>query len=187
MLADPYKESSLHLFTDFNLFFYLFQPPPHLLFNQPRPKRCATHCYIARNIQSHQQFTKMNPFWPAAAGSAPLYGTQACNLCLMPPTELQGTVLGRSSNPVPDQNSQSTSKSSDTAQRNQILLQQALPQGATNNIMVSFFLFVHLSMLLISKFLSSFSADCFYLFFIVAGSDIHFPRGPTASHSCYIC
>ncbi|WZZ28446.1 hypothetical protein YC2023_011847 [Brassica napus] len=111
------------------------QPPPHLLFNQPRPKRCATHCYIARNIQSHQQFTKMNPFWPAAAGSAPLYGTKACNLSLMPPTELQGTVLGRSSNPVPDKNSQSTSKSSDTAQRNQILLQQALPQGATNNIM----------------------------------------------------
>ncbi|KAG5415533.1 hypothetical protein IGI04_003100 [Brassica rapa subsp. trilocularis] len=111
------------------------QPPPHLLFNQPRPKRCATHCYIARNIQSHQHFTKMNPFWPAAAGSAPLYGTKACNLSLMPPTELQGTVLGRSSNPVPDKNSQSTSKSSDTAQRNQILLQQALPQGATNNIM----------------------------------------------------
>ena len=98
----------------------------------------------------------MNPFWPAAAGSAPLYGTKACNLSLMPPTELQGTVLGRSSNPVPDKNSQSTSKSSDTAQRNQILLQQALPQGATNNIMVSFFLVVHLSMLLISKFLSSF-------------------------------
>lgn len=114
------------------------QPPPHLLFNQPRPKRCATHCYIARNIQSHQQFTKMNPFWPAAAGSAPLYGTKACNLSLMPPTELQGSVLGRSSNPVPDKNSQSTSKSSDTAQRNQILLQQALPPGAANNIMVSF-------------------------------------------------
>ncbi|KAF8114661.1 hypothetical protein N665_0034s0002 [Sinapis alba] len=111
------------------------QPPPHLLFNQPRPKRCATHCYIARNIQSHQQFTKMNPFWPAAAGSAPLYGTKACNLSLMPPTELQGTVLGRSSKPVPDVNSQSTPKSSDTAQRNQILLQQALPPGAANNMM----------------------------------------------------
>ncbi|KAJ0254803.1 Protein TIME FOR COFFEE [Hirschfeldia incana] len=105
------------------------QPPSHLLFNQPRPKRCATHCYIARNIQSHQQFTKMNPFWPAAAGSAP------CNLSLMPPTELQGTVLGRSSNPGSDKNSKSTSKSSDTAQRNQILLQQALPQGAASNIM----------------------------------------------------
>ncbi|KAJ4887118.1 Protein TIME FOR COFFEE [Raphanus sativus] len=111
------------------------QPPPHLLFNQPRPKRCATHCYIARNIQSHQQFTKMNPFWPAAPGSSPLYGTKASNLSLMPPTELQGTVLGRSSNPAPDKNSKSTSKSSDTAQRNHILLQQALPQGAANNIM----------------------------------------------------
>ncbi|KAF3514559.1 hypothetical protein F2Q69_00004074 [Brassica cretica] len=110
--------------------------PPHLLFNQPRPKRCATHCYIARNIQSHQQFTKMNPFWPAAIGSAPLYGTKACNLSLMPPTELQGTVLGRSPNQIQDENSQSTSKSSDTAQRNQILLQQALPPGAAaNNIM----------------------------------------------------
>nr|VDC82203.1 unnamed protein product [Brassica rapa] len=112
------------------------QPPPHLLFNQPRPKRCATHCYIARNIQSHQQFTKMNPFWPAAIGSAPLYGTKACNLSLMPPTELQGTVLGRSSNQIQDENSQSSSKSSDTAQRNQILLQQALPPGAAaSNIM----------------------------------------------------
>ncbi|WZZ43119.1 hypothetical protein YC2023_039378 [Brassica napus] len=112
------------------------QPPPHLLFNQPRPKRCATHCYIARNIQSHQQFTKMNPFWPAAIGSAPLYGTRDCNLSLMPPTELQGTVLGRSSNQIQDENSKSTSKSSDTAQRKQILLQQALPPGAAaNNIM----------------------------------------------------
>jgi hypothetical protein len=111
------------------------QPPPHLLFNQPRPKRCATHCYIARNIQSHQQFTKMNPFWPAAAGSAPMYGTKACNLSLMPPTELQGSVLGRSSNPVQDKNSQSTSKSSETAQRNQLMLQQALPPGAANSIL----------------------------------------------------
>ncbi|CAN8270418.1 unnamed protein product [Cochlearia groenlandica] len=111
------------------------QPPPHLLFNQPRPKRCATHCYIARNIQSHQQFTKMNPFWPAAAGSAPLYGTKACNLSLMPPTELQGSVLGRNSNPVPDKDCQTTSKSSDTTQRNQILLQQALPTVAANNMM----------------------------------------------------
>lgn len=85
----------------------------------------------------------MNPFWPAAAGSAPLYGTKACNLSLMPPTELQGSVLSRSSNPVQDKNSQSTSKSSvDTAQRNQILLQQALPPGAASNIMVSFMSFI---------------------------------------------
>jgi hypothetical protein len=81
----------------------------------------------------------MNPFWPAAAGSAPMYGTKACNLSLMPPTELQGSVLGRSSNPVQDKNSQSTSKSSETAQRNQLMLQQALPPGAANSILVSFF------------------------------------------------
>ncbi|XP_010532530.1 PREDICTED: protein TIME FOR COFFEE-like isoform X2 [Tarenaya hassleriana] len=120
--------------------------PPQLLFNQPRPKRCATHCYIARNIHYHQQFTKMNPFWPsaaaaaaaAAAGSAPLYGGgKACNLSLMPSTELQGNVLGRSSNLAPpDKSSQSTtSNSSDTSQRKQILLQPSLPPGAPNNIL----------------------------------------------------
>ncbi|KAJ7954900.1 Protein TIME FOR COFFEE [Quillaja saponaria] len=48
-------------------------PPPHLLFNQPRPKRCATHCYIARNICYIQQIARMNPFWPTAAGIQPLY------------------------------------------------------------------------------------------------------------------
>ncbi|KFK21990.1 hypothetical protein AALP_AAs71926U000100 [Arabis alpina] len=103
--------------------------PPHLFFNQPRPKRCATHCYIARNIHYHQQFTKMNPFWAAAAGSAPLYGSKACNLSLMPSAELQGSVVSRGSN------SQSTPNSLDTAQGKQILLQQALPPGAGNTIL----------------------------------------------------
>ncbi|XP_010440367.1 PREDICTED: protein TIME FOR COFFEE-like isoform X1 [Camelina sativa] len=109
--------------------------PPHLLFNQPRPKRCATHCYIARNIHYHQQFTKINPFWPATAGSLPLYGSNACNLSLMPSAELQGSVLSRNPNTVPEKSSLSASNSSDTAQRKQILLQQALPAGASNNIM----------------------------------------------------
>ncbi|XP_010551730.1 PREDICTED: protein TIME FOR COFFEE-like isoform X2 [Tarenaya hassleriana] len=102
--------------------------PPQLVFNQPRPKRCATHCYIARNIHYHHQFTKMNPFWPAAAaaaaGSAPMYSAKACNLSLMP------------SNSVPDKSSQSTtSNSSDTNQRKPLLLQQPLPPGAPNNIL----------------------------------------------------
>ncbi|XP_023635591.1 protein TIME FOR COFFEE isoform X2 [Capsella rubella] len=109
--------------------------PPHMLFNQPRPKRCATHCYIARNIHYHQQFTKLNPFWPPTAGSLPLYGSKACNLSLMPSGELQGSVLSRSSNTVPEKSSLSAPNSSDTAQRKQILLQQALPAGASNNIM----------------------------------------------------
>lgn len=28
--------------------------------SQPRPKRCATHFFISRNIQLHQQFVKSN-------------------------------------------------------------------------------------------------------------------------------
>lgn len=126
--------------------------PPHVLFSQPRPKRCATHCYIARNIHYHQQFTKMNPFWPAAAGSASLYGAKAaCNLNVVPPTELQGSFSGRGVNTVPDKgqglaifpsHSGKDGKSSqpatimDAAQRKQVLLQQALPPGAPSNILV---------------------------------------------------
>ncbi|KAJ6356434.1 hypothetical protein OIU78_004522 [Salix suchowensis] len=79
--------------------------PPHIIFSQPRPKRCATHCYIARNIQCHQQCTRMNPFWPPAAGSALQHGAKACNMNGVPSTDLHA----------------------DTAQRKQILLQQALP------------------------------------------------------------
>ncbi|EFH44499.1 hypothetical protein ARALYDRAFT_355292 [Arabidopsis lyrata subsp. lyrata] len=117
--------------TDANSLPSTTMQPPHLLFNQPRPKRCATHWYIARNINYHQQFTKMNSFWPAAAGSAPLYGSKVCNLS----AELQGSVLSTSSNSVPEKSSQSLPNSSDTVQRKQILLQQALSPGAGNNIL----------------------------------------------------
>ncbi|KAJ4722430.1 Protein TIME FOR COFFEE [Melia azedarach] len=124
--------------------------PPHLMFSQPRPKRCATHCYIARNIHYHQQFTKMNPFWPAAAGSASLYGAKACNLNVVPPTELHGNFPGRAVNSAQDKGQSvaifhghtgKDSKSAqpatimDAAQRKQVLLQQALPPGAPNNIL----------------------------------------------------
>ncbi|XP_010525182.1 PREDICTED: protein TIME FOR COFFEE-like isoform X3 [Tarenaya hassleriana] len=108
--------------------------PPHLFFNQPRPKKCATHCYIARNIHYHQQFMKMNPFWPAA-GSASLYGAKACNPNPVPSTELQGNVLGRTANSASDKSSQSINTTSETSQRTQILLQQALPPGAPSNIL----------------------------------------------------
>ncbi|KAJ6999206.1 hypothetical protein NC653_015139 [Populus alba x Populus x berolinensis] len=54
---------------------------------QPRPKRCATHHYIACNIRLQQQFTKMNHFWPAAAGSATLCGANPKNLNVMPSAE----------------------------------------------------------------------------------------------------
>ncbi|KAL5701864.1 hypothetical protein ACHQM5_027155 [Ranunculus cassubicifolius] len=74
---------------------------------QPRAKRCATHYNIARNIYYHQQFTKMNPYWPAAAGSASLYGNKPYNLNVMPPSEaaiigspLLGSFPGRNLNPI---------------------------------------------------------------------------------------
>ncbi|KAI9115006.1 hypothetical protein K1719_014019 [Acacia pycnantha] len=124
-------------------------PPPHLLFNQPRPKRCATHCYIARNISYHQQIARMNPFWPAAAaGSASLYGAKACNLSMVPSTELQGNIVSRTANSAPDKGHSlaifpghlgkekgSQAANIDNAHRKQILLQQALPPGAPSNIL----------------------------------------------------
>ncbi|KAK7391045.1 hypothetical protein VNO78_19351 [Psophocarpus tetragonolobus] len=118
-------------------------PPPHLLFNQPRPKRCATHCYIARNILYHQQIARMNPFWPAAAGSASLYAAKPSNHNVVPPTELHGNVPGRATNISQDKghgiamfpghigkDKVSQPANVDNSSRKQILLQQALPPGA---------------------------------------------------------
>ncbi|GFZ22057.1 time for coffee [Actinidia rufa] len=78
--------------------------PIQPLFSHPRPKRCATHSYIARNIHYLQQFMKMNPFWPAAAaGSTPsLFGAKPCNLNLVPSAELHGNSVGRTVNSVQD-------------------------------------------------------------------------------------
>ncbi|KAG2727518.1 hypothetical protein I3760_01G160600 [Carya illinoinensis] len=124
--------------------------PPHLLFAQPRPKRCATHYYIARNILYHQQLARMNPFWPAAAGSASLYGAKPCNINVAPSTELHGNFPGRGVNSAQDKGqalavfpghsgkdkgSQAAANIVDAAQRNQILLQQTLPPGAPSNIL----------------------------------------------------
>ncbi|XP_038724144.1 protein TIME FOR COFFEE-like isoform X2 [Tripterygium wilfordii] len=122
--------------------------PPHLLFSHPRPKRCATHCYIARNIHYHQQFSRMNPYWPAAAGSALSYGAKACNVGVVPSTESLGNILGRGAaqdkgqglaifpgNTGKDKGSPAVNMVVDGAQRKQILLQQALPAGAPSNIL----------------------------------------------------
>ncbi|CAJ2630267.1 unnamed protein product [Trifolium pratense] len=127
-------------------------PPPHLLFNQPRPKKCATHCYIARNILYNQQIARMNPFWPAAAAgsAASLYGAKpGGNLSVIPSTELHGgNVPGRATNSTQDKGhslamfpghigKDKTSQPSnvDNNSRKQILLQQTLPPGAAPNIL----------------------------------------------------
>uniref|UniRef100_A0A2P2MG54 Protein TIME FOR COFFEE n=1 Tax=Rhizophora mucronata TaxID=61149 RepID=A0A2P2MG54_RHIMU len=120
--------------------------PPHLLFSQQRPKRCATHFYIAQNIQYNQQFTRMNSFWPAAAGSALQFGAKACNMNAVPTPEMQAgrglnTVQGKGQGLAifpghtgKDKTSQATNIV-DIAQKKQILLQQAVPHGAPNNLM----------------------------------------------------
>uniref|UniRef100_A0A5B7ASJ5 Protein TIME FOR COFFEE n=1 Tax=Davidia involucrata TaxID=16924 RepID=A0A5B7ASJ5_DAVIN len=125
--------------------------PLQPLFSQPRPKRCATHRYIARNIHNLQQFMKMNPFWPAAAGSASLFGAKPCNLNVVPSAELHGNIAGRTLNSVQEKGQSlaifpghtGTDKGSqaahiaDAAQRKQqILLQQALPHGVPPNNML---------------------------------------------------
>ncbi|OVA05475.1 hypothetical protein BVC80_441g251 [Macleaya cordata] len=129
--------------------------PPHFPLSQPRPKRCATHCYIARNIYYHQQFTRMNPFWAAGAGSASVYGAKPYNLNV-PPTEttivgnpLTGGFPGRSLNVVQDNGqivaplSGHTGKDKspaapnlmDSAQRKQLVLQQAPQPAAAGNLL----------------------------------------------------
>ncbi|GLT36329.1 hypothetical protein SLA2020_107150 [Shorea laevis] len=121
----------------------------HFLPPQPRPKRCATHHYIARNIHLHQQLAKTNPFWPATSGSA-----SVCNI--LPSTEkfIMGNPL-RGSFPVlnlnsteeksqvvanfpgltrKDKSSESTNVM-DTAERKQILIQQASQSASSGNLM----------------------------------------------------
>uniref|UniRef100_A0A803N0Z6 Time for coffee n=1 Tax=Chenopodium quinoa TaxID=63459 RepID=A0A803N0Z6_CHEQI len=132
---------------------------PHFLFSQPRPKRCATHCYIARSISVHQQMMKMNPFWPAAAatavaGTSPLFGAKPYNLNMVPPADLaaaagRGMVVSSSQDNkgqpftfFPGQSASSTKDKSpqppnapDSAQKKQYMLQPALPPGAPSNMM----------------------------------------------------
>ncbi|KAH1072049.1 hypothetical protein J1N35_024377 [Gossypium stocksii] len=61
--------------------------PFHFLLSQPRPKRCVMHHYIAQNIQSHQQYAKMNHFLPPQTGSVSLSGGKPSNLNVAPPAE----------------------------------------------------------------------------------------------------
>ncbi|KAJ8547373.1 hypothetical protein K7X08_010959 [Anisodus acutangulus] len=121
--------------------------PMQPLFSQPRPKRCATHCYIARNIHCLQQFMKMHPFWPPAA-SAPFFGAKT-NLNVMPSADLHGNLAGRGANTGPDKGQgltifpsnggkdkvQPANIADATQRKQQILPQQALPPVAPNNLL----------------------------------------------------
>lgn len=93
----------------------------------------------------------MNPFWPAAAGSASLYGAKPGNLSIVPSAELHANVPGRAANSAQDKghsglamfpghigkDKASQPANVDNSSRKQILLQQALPPGAApSNILV---------------------------------------------------
>ncbi|KAL2463932.1 Protein TIME FOR COFFEE [Forsythia ovata] len=127
--------------------------PIQPLFSQPRPKRCATHCYIAQNIHYLQQLVKMNPFW---TGSASLFGSKPCNLNVVPSPDLLGNMAVRGVNNAPDkrqglanipshsgkEKSSQPASTPDAAHRKQpILLQQALPPVAPSNILGPAFIF----------------------------------------------
>ncbi|KAI3525704.1 hypothetical protein L1887_04714 [Cichorium endivia] len=126
--------------------------PIQPIFTHPRPKRCATHCYIARNIHYLQQFMKINPFWPPVSGAAPMFGAKPCNLNVMPSTELHGNITGAPLQPLQDKgpgisifpghttgkdnkSSQPTAIPDQAQRKQQVLLQQAMPPVSPNNIL----------------------------------------------------
>ncbi|KAG0494843.1 hypothetical protein HPP92_005837 [Vanilla planifolia] len=81
--------------------------------SQIRPKRCATHFYIAQNILYHKQITRISPFWPSAAGAAPLYASKQFNLNSVPPSDsailggpLRGSVPGRNLSSIQEKTAQ---------------------------------------------------------------------------------
>ncbi|KAG8099618.1 hypothetical protein GUJ93_ZPchr0013g35808 [Zizania palustris] len=72
----------------------LLPPPP------VRPKRCATHCFIAQQIQYNQRIAKMNSFWPPAAAAAaaasrsgPFFGPRPFNMGVVPPVEAASLLV----------------------------------------------------------------------------------------------
>lgn len=125
--------------------------PPNFLLPPHRPKRCATHFYIAQNINYQRQVARMNPFWPAPAGfAAAQCGTKPCNLNVLPATEsailgnpLQGSFNGRnlsSQDKVSGDHALNDKNAAvmfmDTSQRKQLLLQQAPQPPSANNMLV---------------------------------------------------
>lgn len=129
--------------------------------SQAQPKRCATHCYIARNIYLNQQLEKLNPFWSAGAGSDSLRGAKLNNPNAMPSTEniihgnpLQGSFphLNRHSGrdkgqavasfPHPAQKDKCSEGVNfmDPAQDKQLVLQQAPQLLPAGNLLVCSFL-----------------------------------------------
>ncbi|CAD5193868.1 unnamed protein product [Musa acuminata subsp. malaccensis] len=134
------------------------QPPPFQQMH-PRPKRCATQCYITQMISNHQKFMRMSSFWTAASGAAPLYGANPYNLNVVPPSDVplsgktkEGSSLGKNMSTLQDtkgtpayampysgHTSQEKMPSAnntnmESAQGKQLILQQMTQSGSTNKM-----------------------------------------------------
>lgn len=57
--------------------------PPQFKFSQRRAKRCATHHFVAHNINNHQELVK-KCLSSGSTGSAGLYGTKSANSKYIP-------------------------------------------------------------------------------------------------------
>ncbi|XP_078435603.1 protein TIME FOR COFFEE-like [Wolffia australiana] len=90
------------------------QQSPHKTV-QLRPKNCATHCFIAKNIQCHQQIARLGPLGTSTAASpAPIYGENASN-----PSSF--------SSPFPHLRKEKCSSSSASAQADEASQKKQLP------------------------------------------------------------
>nr|XP_010923402.1 protein TIME FOR COFFEE isoform X3 [Elaeis guineensis] len=120
--------------------------PPSFLSPQPRPKRCVTHGYIAQNIYYHQRISRMNPFWPAAAGAAPLYGAKPCNLSVLPSSDGKNTASSQDNKGAPvvaafkgppskERTPAANNPPTEAAEKKQLVLQQMPQSGSTSNML----------------------------------------------------
>ncbi|ESW34425.1 hypothetical protein PHAVU_001G151600 [Phaseolus vulgaris] len=132
----------------------LLTTPQHGNFalSQPRPKRCVTHGYIARNIFMHQQCTKMNTLLPSAIGCGSM-----CDTKLSKVHSAESVVVGKqfhkqspvvSHNAEPEKGwatssdfslaamkrSSGPANSMDMTQMKQLMLQQGPHSGSSANI-----------------------------------------------------
>lgn len=108
---------------------------------------------------------KVNPFWPTAGGGpAPMFGAKPCNLNVIPSAEMHGNVSASTVNSVADKGQsiaifpghtgkdrvpQAGNIPESTHRKQQILLQQALPPVAPNNILVNNYIFYCISLFLV--------------------------------------
>ncbi|XP_057546212.1 protein TIME FOR COFFEE isoform X3 [Amaranthus tricolor] len=112
------------------------QTPP-FMFSRQQPKRCTTHCDVAKSISMHQRVMKMNTFWPAAA-AAPIFGAKPYNLNMVPSDNKGQPFTYFPGQPAASSKDKSqTPNVPDSSQKKQFLLQPVLPPGAPPNTILA--------------------------------------------------